>query len=142
MPRIKLELPDRFIFDTALDIRIDDINYGGHLGNDAVLRLAHEARLRWLKSLGYPHELQVEGLGLIVADAAVCYRAEAFHGERLRLSLGPSDIQRHGFDLIYQAVDDNSGREVARLKTGVVFFDYQARRIAPMPEAFSGKLRT
>ncbi|QEL55382.1 acyl-CoA thioesterase [Chromobacterium paludis] len=141
MPRIKLELPAHFPFATELEVRIGDINYGGHLGNDAVLRLAHEARLRWLKSLGYPDELHVEGLGLIVADAAVCYRAEAFHGDRLQFRLAPAHPNRYGLDLIYQAVDDNSGKEVARLKTGVVFFDYQARTVAAMPEAFSGKLR-
>jgi acyl-CoA thioesterase FadM len=140
MARIKLELPERMFFETTLDIRISDINYAGHLGNDAVLRLAHESRLRWLKSLGYRHELQVEGLGLIVADTAICYRAEAFHGDALRFRLGADDINRHGFDLIYQAVDDNSCKEVARLKTGVVFFDYQTRKVALMPEAFTGKL--
>ena len=92
MPRIKLELPERFTFETRVDVRIGDINYGGHLGNDAVLRLAHEARLRFFQSLGYAHELSVEGLGIVVADTAVCYRAEAFHGDVLRFGLAVADI--------------------------------------------------
>ena len=141
MARIQIELPQRFLFETLLEVRIGDINYAGHLGNDAMLRLAQEARLRLFKQLGYASELAVEGAGIVIADVAACYRAEAFHGDRLRFGIGIADIGRHGLDLIYQAVDDNTGKEVARLKTGVVFFDYQARKVAPMPEAFSGKLR-
>lgn len=140
MPRIKLDLPERFAFETRVDIRIGDINYGGHLGNDAVLRLAHEARLRFFQSLGYPHELSVEGLGIVVADAAVRYRAEAFHGEVLRFALAVDDIGPRGFDLLYQASNDKTGQEVARLKTGIVFFDYAHRKLAAMPPAFLARL--
>ena len=61
MPRIRLELPDRFHFRTSLTVRVTDLNYGRHLGNDAVLGLLHEARVRFLRSLGYA-ELDVEGV--------------------------------------------------------------------------------
>ncbi|WP_374420765.1 acyl-CoA thioesterase [Chromobacterium sp.] len=140
MPRIKLELPERFTFETRVDVRIGDINYGGHLGNDAVLRLAHEARLRFFQSLGYAHELSVEGLGIVVADTAVCYRAEAFHGDVLRFGLAVTDIGPRGFDLLYQASNDKTGKEVARLKTGIVFFDYACRKLAAMPPVFLARL--
>lgn len=136
MARIKLDLPERVVFDTTLDVRIGDINYGGHLANDALLRLAHEARLRFLKSLDYT-EMDVEGAGIIMTDAAIVYRAEAFHGDRLVFRLGLSDFNPYGFDLMYQVVDDNTGKEVARLKTGIVFFDYTARKIQPIPAAFA-----
>lgn len=63
MARLTLELPEHFAFYTEITVSIRDINYGGHLGNDAVLGLAHEARLRYLKSLGFS-ELDIGGLGL------------------------------------------------------------------------------
>lgn len=140
MSRIQLAIPERFAFETRVDIRIGDVNYAGHLGNDAVLRLAHEARLRFLQSLGYPHELSIEGLGIVVADTAICYRAEAFHGEMLRFDLAVDDIGPRGFDLLYQASNDKTGKEVARLKTGLVFFDYESRKLAAMPPAFLERL--
>ena len=49
MARVKLTLPDACHFHTEVAVRIGDINYGGHLGNDAVLSLAHEARLQYFK---------------------------------------------------------------------------------------------
>ncbi len=89
MARVKLTLPDACHFQTEVTVRIGDINYGGHLGNDAVLSLAHEARLQYFKSLGYS-EIDIEGVGIVLADAVVVYRAEAFHGEQLtvRIALG------------------------------------------------------
>ncbi|MBV8679658.1 MAG: thioesterase family protein [Aquitalea sp.] len=139
MARIKIALPEQFIYETMLEVRISDINYGGHMANDAILRLAHEARLRFLKSLGYS-ELDVEGVGIIMADAAVMYRAEAFHGDQLLFRLGLADPNPYGLDIVYQAIDGNNGKEVARLKTGIVFFDYQTRKPVAMPAAFAARV--
>ena len=49
MARIKLDLPERFPFSTELRVRITDVNYGGHMGNDSLLGLLHEARVRFLE---------------------------------------------------------------------------------------------
>ena len=45
MQRVKVELPANFNFSCIIPIRITDLNYGGHVGNDAVLSLIHEARI-------------------------------------------------------------------------------------------------
>jgi len=135
MARVHIALPERWIFETSLDVRICDINYGNHMANDAILRFAHEARVRFLTSCGYS-ELDVEGFGIIMADAAISYKAEVFHGSTLRLRIGLSDFSRHGVDLIYQAIDGSTGKEVARLKTGIVFFDYENRKLALIPHRF------
>ena len=140
MARIRIETPQHIVYDALLDVRIGDINYANHLSNDALLRMAQEVRLRLLRHWGYPDELHIDGAGIVVADAAVSYLSESFHGEVLRFLVGITDIHGKGLDFIYQVTDDNSGREVARLKTGIVFFDYQARQVAPMPESFTAKL--
>ena len=60
MARIKIDLPDNFSFTTSIPIRITDVNYGGHVGNDTILSLIHEARMQFLKQLGYS-ELEFAG---------------------------------------------------------------------------------
>jgi Predicted thioesterase len=77
-----------------------DINYGGHLGNDRVLGLAHEARVRWLASHDLS-EADVGGAGLIMADAALVFRQEAFLGDVLDVALGAAEARRSSFDLVY-----------------------------------------
>jgi 4-hydroxybenzoyl-CoA thioesterase len=95
MARIKIALPEQFIYQTSMDVRIGDINYGGHMANDAILRLAHEAL-----ALAEEHGLQrtgCRGFGIIMADAAVMYRAEAFHGDSLVFNLGTADPTSTGW---------------------------------------------
>lgn len=133
MARIEIPLPEVKLFTTEIEVPINLINYGGHLGNDSVLTLAHEARLRFLKSRGLT-ELDVGGPGIIAADAAVVYRSEAFHGERLRIEIGAGEVSRVGFELLYLITEVTSGREVARVRTGLVCFDYGARKVARLPE--------
>jgi 4-hydroxybenzoyl-CoA thioesterase len=135
MARVELKLPERFPFVTEIPLRISDINYANHLGNDAVLSLAQEARVRWLASHGWG-ELDICGLGIVVADAAVVYRAEGRYGMVLRAELAWADVRSRGCDLLYRLTDMASGQEIARAKTGIIFYDYAARRVAHLPEPF------
>ncbi len=135
MARVKLDVPERFSFATEIPVRIGDINYGGHLGNDAVLAIAHEARLRFLRSMGHT-EQDVAGSGLIMLDAVVVYRSEAFHGDVLIVEVALADPQATGCDILYRMSNRESRKEVARVKTGMAFFDYARRRVVPMPGAF------
>ena len=138
MARIRIELPDRFSFSTTITVYINHINYGNHLDNSALLSLVSEARVRFFKALGYT-EMDVEGCGIIVADAAIQYRSEAFHGEVLVFEMTANDFNKYGCDLVWRVSEQDGGREVARGKTGIVFFDYAARQPAAVPAAFRGR---
>jgi acyl-CoA thioester hydrolase len=80
MPRIQIDLPEHFVYSTEMTLYLSHMNYAGHLDNALLLSLVSEARARFFMALGYT-ELNVEGVGIVVADAAVQYRSEAFHGE-------------------------------------------------------------
>jgi 4-hydroxybenzoyl-CoA thioesterase len=112
-----------------------DANYAGHLGNDSVFSLTHEARERFLRSLGF-REDDIDGYGIIMNDAAVIYRSESFPGEVLRVDVGIGDLHRKGCDMLYRFSCVEDGREVARVKTGIVFFDFEARKMVSTPIAF------
>ena len=139
MARIQIRLPSQFAFSTDITLYQSHLNYGGHLDNALLLTLVSEARVRFFKSLGYT-ELNVEGVGILVSDAALQYRSEAFHGEVMVLRLGATDLERKGFDMVWSMHDRSTQREVARGKTGIVFFDYVTRKVVPMPTAFRDKL--
>jgi acyl-CoA thioester hydrolase len=138
MGRIKIEMPADFIFSTDLDIRIGDVNYGGHVGNDSILTLIQEARLRFLNNYNYS-EKDIEGLGLIMIDAAIIYKSQAFWGNRISINISITDISRIGFDLYYMIVNTDNQKEIANAKTGMAFFDYNNQKIAGTPEIFFTK---
>lgn len=138
MARIKIELPKKFSFQTEIPIRITDINYGGHLGNDSLLSIIHEARVRFLKHLGYS-ESDVEGTGIIMNDAAIQYKSEGFYGDDLLIEVGVMDFSKIGCDIVYRITNMDSKKEIAFAKTGIVFFDYKNKKVVPVPEEFKSK---
>lgn len=141
MNRIKINLPDSFHFSTELVIRITDLNYGGHVGNDVFLSLIHEAREQYLLSLGYK-ELSFEGVGLIMADVALEYKKELSHRDRIRISVVAADLDKLGFDLFYKIEMETAEGWVlaAKAKTGMICFDYTNRKKVSIPEKAAAKL--
>ena len=137
MARIQINFPEKNIFATEIKIRITDLNYGGHLGNDTMLSLLHEARVRFLKHFNYS-EMDVEGVGIIMADAAIQFKTEAFYGERLKIEIAADEFTRVAFDLFYRV--SCSGRVVAISKTGIVFYDYEMNKVVSIPDKFYQKL--
>lgn len=135
MSRIKIELPPQLPFATRITVQIGDINYGRHLANDAVLRLCHEARLRFLAHLGFC-ETDVGGCGLIMTDATIQFQGQAFYGDELTLNVGAADIGHRSFALYYRIGRSADHAAIARVKTGMVFFDYAAQKVATAPAAF------
>lgn len=99
--RIKLEFPEKVAFSTEIPVRISDVNYGGHLGNDAVLSLCHEVRIQFLNSINCT-ELNLFGVGIIMGDAALVYKSEAFYGDVLQIEVGVADISARSFDIYYR----------------------------------------
>ena len=137
MPRLKLTPREAYPFTHALTVRTTDLNYGGHLGNDRLLALVHEARVAWLASHGWT-ELESGGVGLIMGDAALVYQGEAFAGDRLELGVVAGEPGRGGFRLFTRVTrvgDDGDAEPVALVETGMVCFDYARRRPARLPEA-------
>ena len=138
MARVKIDLPAHFIFSTILTIRVYDLNYGAHLGNDRVLALMHEARVQMLRYLGFDNERNgIEGKGIIMSDAAVI--AEGFYEDKINIKIGATDLSRVSFDLVY-LMEKSNGKELARGKTGIVCFDYELGKAISIPETLKNKL--
>ena len=134
--RIELTLPERFSFSTELIVRVSDVNFAGHLGHDSLVTLLHEARARLFRTLG-GHELDLFGVGIILADLSVIYRSEAFVGDRLTVEIAARDFSAKGCELVYRvSTASPSPVEVARARTGMVFFDYGLRTPVPVPREF------
>lgn len=141
MNRIKITLPDHFHFHTDIKIRITDLNYGGHVGNDVFLALIHEARQQFLMQHGY-QELSFAGVGLIMADAVLEYKKELNHGDTVRISVCAADFDKLGFDLFYkiELIQTDDLVLAGKAKTGMICYDYSAKKKTSIPEKALQKL--
>ena len=143
MARISIDLPQEFIFTTEINVRASDLNYGGHVGNDSILTLFQEARILFYRHMGFKNELNLEGsVGQLMSDAAVVYKSESFLGDELIIQIAVADFNKYGFDLLYKMSNKQNGKEVARGKTGIVCFDYDARKVARVPDVLLQKLQS
>ena len=139
MSRVKFDLPAQFPFSTKLKIRISDINYGGHLSNDRILTLVHDARIEFLKHYGFS-ELDIGGTSMIMADAAIVFKTEGFHGNDIEIKMAAGDFSRAGFNFYYKLINTTTGHDLAYVKTGMVAFDYDTRKVMAVPDDFRKKL--
>ncbi|AMR28055.1 esterase [Hymenobacter psoromatis] len=139
MPRVKVSLPASFGFAVTIPVRITDLNYGAHLGNDALLSLLHEARVQFLAHLGAAEFDPASQLGFILVDVAIEYKAEAFYGDVLTIELAANDPNKYGFDIVYH-VKNQTGKEIARAKTGMLCFNYNTRKLRSLPSPLAAKV--
>lgn len=142
MARIQISLPDEFLFTAEVPVRVSDINYGGHVGNDSILTIMQDARLLFYRAHGFSNEMSFgSNVGQIIADAAIQYKAESFLGDVLLIHIAIADVTKYGFDMLYQITNKETGKEIARGKTGIVCFDYVNRKVATIPESLRSILR-
>jgi acyl-CoA thioester hydrolase len=136
MPRIKIDLPEAFQFTTHIPIRITDLNYGNHVGNDAILSIIHEARMQYLAQAGFT-ELQFAGVGIIMSDVGIEFKSELFYGDTVIASVTAGEISKIAFELYYKLEKESAGNRslVAAAKTGMVCYDYGNKKVVAIPAA-------
>lgn len=141
MARVKIELPEKFLFETIIPIRITDLNYGNHVGNDTILSMLHEARVQYLKHYGL-EELDFAGVGLIMNDVAIEFKNEIFYGEKIIASVIVSEISKFSFDVFYKLEKESNDKRilVALAKTGMVCYDYSVKKVVAVPKEAKDRL--
>ena len=135
MARIEIKMIEDFVFETELAVRITNINYANHVGNDAFVSLINEARVRFLENFGFS-EADIGGKALIVSDLAVSYKSLSFYGDKLKFEIGTGDFNKYGCDIFYRVTNTKTGNLVILAKTGIIFFDVAENKVTTTPKAF------
>ncbi len=128
------------IFDCQLQVRVSDLNYGNHVGNDRILGYLHEARVLWLANHGLS-EIDVGGCGTIMAASALDYKSQAMLGQSLSIELGIGSVSGSRFTLLYRISQANGGTTVALGATDMSCFDYQRQRPVRIPNGLANLLQ-
>ena len=143
MARIKIDLPRKFPFTANIPVRITDINFGGHVGNDTILSIVHEARAQFFTHCGYT-ELDFAGVGTIMSDVAIEYKNQTYYGDTILASVAVGEITKVAFDLFYKLEKKSAGGKlipVAFAKTWMVCYNYDQNKITAIPEKAIEKIK-
>lgn len=144
MARVKIDLPENFFnISIKIPVRITDINYGNHVGNDSLVAIIHEARMQLLQYYGYT-ELDIEGIGLIMSELIVEFKNESFYKDVVEVKIGVGEISKVNFELFYKLIAerDNGSVLIANAKTTMVCYNYDLKKIAAIPEKLKNILIT
>ena len=141
MARVKINIPGNCIAAFSIPVRITDLNYGNHVGNDAFVSILHEARVQWLRHNSYT-ELNIEDIGLIMSDLEIEFKKESFYGDVINVQINVGEISGISFELFYQLFANRNGEQIllANAKTGMVCYNYANKKVAPIPEKFKAIL--
>ncbi len=135
MNKWELSFQEPVLFSCELSVRIGDLNYGNHLGNDRIVGLLHEARVQFLRAWGYT-EMKMEGVGLILRDLSVVLKKEMFYGDRLRVELSVPEWSGSGFRIQYRICRPEGDTETitALAHTTMICFDYEKSKPTRVPD--------
>jgi len=139
--RVKLTPLDHYqnIYETAVEVT--DINYGNHLGNDALVGIIHRARVHFLHRLGASENDLGDGkTGILLADLIVNNKEESFLFDKLSVENSIGEVRSKGFRMFHK-ITAEKGRIIALAEAGFVAFNYQKRKVARIPESFASKIR-
>ncbi len=135
MPRVKLQPQPKYEFHYEVTLQVRDINYGGHLGNDALVGLLHEARINLLHSLGLSEMNLGDGqTGIIMADLVVNFLEEGFMLDRLDIDSHIGEMTQRSFRIFHRVT--RGDKILALAETGLVSFNYAERKTARIPKSF------
>ncbi len=142
MPAIKLKTAFNYEFQYKTKINIRDINYGGHLGNDSLVGILHEARLDLLNKMGFTElDLGDGKTGIIMADLVVNFKKEAFLLDEIIVHSHIEEISNASFRIFHKITRIKDDALIALAETGLVCFNYKERSISQVPESFLKKLK-
>jgi acyl-CoA thioesterase FadM len=135
MSRVKLDEQPSYEYSHSLVVRATDLNYAGHLGNEALLALVHEARAHYLNILNFNTIVGYgQSVGLALVDLIVNFKAEAFAHQPVTVDCHIAEITQKSFRLFHRI--RRSNQVIALVETGLVAFNYVTRQTIPLPPEF------
>ena len=138
---------DPFRFRIPIEVRFRDTDAMGHVNNAVYLTYFEQARAGYYRAVtGRSFEgVDADPVSIILARAAVDFRAQAWFGERLLVACRTSWVGRSSFALSYRITADEdsprgAGRLVAEGETILVTFDYATQRPVRIPDELLAQL--
>jgi len=123
-----------FKFSIPLTVRVNDLNYGNHVGHQVYFSFFQEARVAYLGQFGFT-ELSIGGLGMIMAEAGCRYKQQLVLHDSIQVACGVAELKPRRFSMEYQI---KKGETVcAEGFTINIGYDYSSQKVARLPEEFN-----
>jgi acyl-CoA thioester hydrolase len=123
-----------FRFSTTIRVRWGDCDAFGHVNNASYLTYFEEARIDYWKAV-VP---DVPFRGMAIVHSSVDFRGQAYPGDVLTVRTAITELRRTSFWVAYEVL--RGDQVMATGRSAQVFFDYDAQRPSPIPDAFRAQV--
>ncbi len=135
MPRVVLREQEQYEFAYNLAVQISHVNYGNHVGHDAVIAMVWEARVHLFHALGLTElDLGDGETGIIMTDLAVTFKKEASLFEEVTVESHVDEIVGKRFRIFHRI--SKAGELIALVETGFAAFHYRIHKTVSVPRIF------
>ncbi|MDZ4726061.1 MAG: four helix bundle protein [Leptospira sp.] len=135
MAKVDLPLPSKYHFKTEIPIRKTDLWGELHVSFATVLDLVLEAHLQFFQYLGFS-VLDIYGRSIIFSNATVTYESELLFGDLVEAKVTIENLREKSFELFFHLTKDHGMVSVTRVRISVLFFNYEERKVVPIPKEF------
>jgi acyl-CoA thioester hydrolase len=122
-------------FTTVIPVRIDDINYGGHLDHARVITYTHQTRAQFLKHY-QQSEIDCFGQALVMLELHVKYKAEGFFGDEISCHLYVHEIGKVTITFLFRLYNKQSNKILAEATTIMGCFDAKKGKLRKPVQGF------
>lgn len=122
-----------FKFSIPLTVRVNDLNYGNHVGHQIYFSYFQESRVAYLQQFGYT-ELSIGDFGMLMAEAVCKYKRALFLNDAIRVACRVTEIRSKKFTMAYMI--ERADVVCAEGSTVNVCYDYRTNKVARLPETF------
>ncbi|QNM16166.1 thioesterase family protein [Fusobacterium hominis] len=119
-------------------IKDEDINYGGHVGNERALLFFQMARINFFESMGLTELDLGEGAGVIQKNGFIEYNRQLFLNDIISINITDIEFSKSSFNIKYEIYNEENFK-VINGSTLLVCYDYKANKVRKIPENFKMK---
>ncbi|SDP33319.1 acyl-CoA thioesterase [Desulforhopalus singaporensis] len=129
------------IYRSLYTVTVGDINYSGHLGHERAFTVFHDARIRFLASLGLSEMDIGDGVSILVVEVSCHYRQQVVLHDQLEVVVELEAVEGRKIVFTYRAVNSKTGKEAFQGRTVMLGFDKAAGKVADIPSSFLQNVR-
>lgn len=127
------------MFSIKYKIKDEDINYGGHVGNERALLFFQMVRIKFFESLGLS-ELNICGnIGVIQRNSFVEYNKELFLDDEITIQITNIQLEKNKFNIYYE-VYNQENKLAINGSTLLLPFSYTEKKLKRVPSIFKEKV--
>lgn len=109
MARVQIDMPEKFVYSTTLEVRVGDLAGGFHLGNHVLISYFNEVLFQFLRDTDLRRLFDRRNI-FINSDLALIYKSESNHWDMLKFDMAVTPSGNSGFDLYFRVTNERTGQ--------------------------------